>query len=75
MVEGGWGSRGRGSEKCREWEDVMFGGVTGWLRGTGRGVEVGQRGYNIVDAVVVAGQPGSAIHGGSRTPCERGRCV
>ena len=75
MVEGRWGSRGRGSEMCREWEDVMFGGVAGGQRVTGRGVQVGQRGYNIVDAVVVAGQPGSAIHGGSRTPCERGRRV
>jgi hypothetical protein len=50
---------------CREWDDVMFEGVAGGQRVTGRGVEVGQRGYNIVSAVVVAGQPGSAVHGGS----------
>ena len=38
MVEGRWGSRGRGSEKCREWEDVVFGGVAGRKRVTGRGL-------------------------------------
>ena len=60
---------------CRARGDLEIGGVAGGRRVTGRGVEVGQRRNIIVGAGVVEGQPGSAVHGGSWAPCERGRCV